>query len=111
MVKCLRIPVKIHFNQDLCILSFSLLPQCFIFHLEPSLLSILDSQKGNKDLAKELIFVIFILIIDCNLDDIMDVSDVAERKGKILVNNSPKSTYKQNIFCQTGASVLYSVCV
>ena len=74
---CLRVPVKVHLNEDLSILSLGLLPQGFILHLEPPLLSVLDSEKRNEDLAQELIFVILVLVIDCDLDNVMDISDVA----------------------------------
>ena len=63
------------------------------------------------DLSKKLVFMILVLVINGDFEDIMDILYIAGREKDqflLLVNDS---TYKVNTFCQTGVKVFGSVCV
>ena len=61
-------------------------------------------------LAKELVFMVLVLVINGHFENIMNILYIAGReKDQLLLVNY--STYKVNTFCQTGVKVFGSVCV
>ena len=63
-------------------------------------------------LAKELVFMVLVLVINGHFENIMNILYIAGReKDQLVMPINYCSTHKVNTFCQTGVKVFGSVCV
>ena len=72
-----RIPIQIHFNENLRILSLGFLPESLVLQFVPLPLSVLHSEQRNEDPAQELVLVVLVLVVDTYLHHVVNVSHVA----------------------------------